>query len=261
VFYLHGVGGNSADCRRLAERLITIGCGTIAIDMPGNGFSPPSGLPRPERFVAQLRFVRGLLADCAAERTALVCDSGGALLGLSLVHALRGQPAAAAMPIVFAEAVFGHDSETQRFIESCMRFYSQSYPSLEAALAAWNASGLGVVAFDSDSDKRDFVAGLLRPDGRTLVARGDVSRLREIARSNDFELLAGKSPLANPALFLWADGSRLAAKYEAPARNVFPHAIVHLAKQAGHPLPIVRETELQAVATFLARHLRGAGAA
>ena len=71
----------------------------------------------------------------------------------------------------------------------------------------------------------------------------------------------GKSPLANPALFLWADGSRLAAKYDAPARAVFPRATVHVARQAGHPLPIVRESELQAVATFLARHLCGAGAA
>jgi len=252
AFYLHGVGGNSADCRRLAERLAGIGCGTIAVDMPGNGFSPAGTLPRGERFLAQMRFLRGLIPDPRRERAVLICDSGGALLGLSLVHAVRHDPAFAALPVVFSEGVFGHDSSTHRFIESCLGFYSGSYPSLEAAIAGWCACELGKVAFDSDADRRDFVAGLLRADGRALVPKGDVSRQRELARSKDFEMLPGKPPLHNPALFLWSEGGRLMDKYAVAARRVFPQAAVHVARGAGHPLPIVREAELQAVVSFLA---------
>jgi hypothetical protein len=257
ALYLHGVGGNSADCRRLAERLVGIGCGTIAVDMPGNGFSPAGSLPRGERLLAQMRFVRGLLPDPRRERVALICDSGGALLGLSLLHAMRNDPACAAIPVVFSEGVFGHDASTHRFIESCLGFYGRSYPSLEAALAGWHASELGKVAFDSDADRRAFVAGLLHADGRALVPKGDVSRHRELARSKDFEMLPGKPPLPNPALFLWSEGGRLAAKYAEAARRVFPRSIVHMARAAGHPLPIVREAELQAVESFLAGHVRG----
>ena len=257
ALYLHGVGGNSADCRRLAERLIGIGCGTIAVDMPGNGFSPAGTLPRGERLLAQMRFLRGLIPDPRRERAVLVCDSGGALLGLSLLHAVRNAPAFAGIPVVFSEGVFGHDSSTHRFIESCLGFYGRSYPSLEAALAGWNACELGKVAFDSDADRREFVAGLLHADGRALVAKGDVSRIRELARSKDFEMLPGKPPLQNPALFLWSEGGRLAAKYAEAARLVFPRSIVHVARAAGHPLPIVREAELQAVQSFLSGQLGG----
>lgn len=257
AIYLHGVGGNSADCRRLAERLVGIGCGTIAVDMPGNGFSPAGTLPRGERLLAQMRFLRGLIPDPRRERAVLVCDSGGALLGLSLLHAVRNDPAFAAIPVVFSEGVFGHDSSTHRFIESCLGFYGRSYPSLEAALAGWNACELGQVAFDSDADRREFVAGLLRADGRALVAKGDVSRMRELARSKDFEMLPGKPPLHNPALFLWSEGGRLASKYADAARRVFPRSIVHMAHAAGHPLPIVREAELQAVQSFLSGQLGG----
>jgi hypothetical protein len=257
ALYLHGVGGNSADCRRLAERLIGIGCGTIAVDMPGNGFSPAGTLPRGERLLAQMRFLRGLIPDPRRERAVLVCDSGGALLGLSLLHAVRNDPAFAAIPVVFSEGVFGHDSSTHRFIESCLGFYGRSYPSLEAAIAGWNACELGKVAFDSDAHRREFVAGLLHADGRALVAKGDVSRIRELARSKDFEMLPGKPPLQNPALFLWSEGGRLAAKYAEAARLVFPRSIVHVARAAGHPLPIVREAELQAVQSFLSGQLGG----
>jgi hypothetical protein len=257
ALYLHGVGGNSADCRRLAERLIGIGCGTIAVDMPGNGFSPAGTLPRGERLLAQMRFLRGLIPDPRRERAVLVCDSGGALLGLSLLHAVRNDPALAGIPVVFSEGVFGHDSSTHRFIESCLGFYGRSYPSLEAAIAGWNACELGKVAFDSDADRREFVAGLLHADGRALVAKGDVSRIRELARSKDFEMLPGKPPLQNPALFLWSEGGRLAAKYAEAARLVFPRSIVHVARAAGHPLPIVREAELQAVQSFLSGQLGG----
>jgi pimeloyl-ACP methyl ester carboxylesterase len=257
ALYLHGVGGNSADCRRLAERLIGIGCGTIAVDMPGNGFSPAGTLPRGERLLAQMRFLRGVIPDPRRERAVLVCDSGGALLGLSLLHAVRNDPAFAGIPVVFSEGVFGHDSSTHRFIESCLGFYGRSYPSLEAAIAGWNACELGKVAFDSDADRREFVAGLLHADGRALVPKGDVSRQRELARSKDFEMLPGKPPLQNPALFLWSEGGRLAAKYAEAARQVFPRSIVHMARGAGHPLPIVREAELQAVQSFLSGQLGG----
>jgi hypothetical protein len=170
---------------------------------------------------------------------------------------MRNDPACAAIPVVFSEGVFGHDASTHRFIESCLGFYGRSYPSLEAALAGWHASELGKVAFDSDADRRVFVAGLLHADGRALVPKGDVSRQRELARSKDFEMLPGKPPLPNPALFLWSEGGRMAAKYAEAARRVFPRSIVHMARAAGHPLPIVREAELQAVESFLAGHVRG----
>lgn len=255
VFYLHGVGGNSADCRWLAERLAGIGCGTIAVDMPGNGHSPPDARPRNERMLGQMRFLRSLLPDPRRERAAIVCDSGGALLGFPLLHSLRREPWAATVPIVLAEPVFGHDSSTHAYIESCLTFYSRSYPSLDAAVAAWQATALSQVAFDTDADRRDFVAGLLAPGGAALVPKGDVARHRELLRTKDFELLTGKQPIPNPTLVLWTEGGRLIGKYDAEVRRVFPAAQVHLARGAGHPLPIVREAELSAVQRFLAVQL------
>jgi len=259
VLYLHGVGGNSSDCRRLAERLVAVGCGMIAIDMPGNGFSPPDERPRNERMLGQMRFARSLLPDPRRERAALVCDSGGALLGFPILHSLRREPWAAAVPVVLAEPVFGHDASTHGFIESCLQFYGRSsgrpYPSLDAAVAAWQASALREVAFDSDADRREFVAGMLRPDGAALVPKGSVVRLHELLRSKDFELLRGKEPIPNPALVLWGEHGRLMGKYDAEVRRVFPAAQVHVARGAGHPLPIVREAELSAVQTFLANAL------
>lgn len=255
VLYLHGVGGNSSDASRLAERLMEIGCGTIAVDMPGNGFSPADERPRNERMLGQMRFVRSLLPDPRRERAAVVCDSGGALLGFPILHSLRREPWAAQVPVVLAEPVFGHDASTHGFIESCMQFYGRSYPSLDAAVAAWQACELRQVAFDNDADRREFVAGMLRPEGAALVPRGAVARHRELLRSKDFELLAGKEPIANPALVLWAGGGRLVGKYDAEVRRVFPAAQVHVARGAGHPLPIVREAELQTVQAFLADSL------
>jgi pimeloyl-ACP methyl ester carboxylesterase len=251
VLYIHGVGGNSADCRRLAERLVGIGCGTIAVDMPGNGHSPPDARPRNERMLGQMRFLRSLLPDPRRERAVLVCDSGGALLGFPLLHSLRREPWAAAVPIVLAEPVFGHDSSTHAYIESCLTFYSRSYASLDTAVAAWQTTALSQVAFDTDADRREFVAGLLAPFGAALVPKGDVARHRELLRTKDFELLTGKQPIPNPTLVLWTEGGRLIGKYDAEVRRVFPATQVHMARGAGHPLPIVREAELSAVQRFL----------
>jgi len=53
---LHGVGGNSADCRRLAERLAGIGCGTIV------HMARAAGHPLPIVREAELQAVESFLA-------------------------------------------------------------------------------------------------------------------------------------------------------------------------------------------------------
>lgn len=250
VVCVHGVRASSADYERLATELAEASFGVWAYDAPGSGFSPTREQDLRARVEGGMRAMQAILDGLTGPR-AVVCGSGSAVPVLMWAYARRQDPALSALPLVFAEPAFAFSGVDRKFLDDCREFVDRRYASLDEALVHWDRSPLGAVAFDDEAAKRAYVLGKLQRRGTHLVpVSPEPERAARIAL-RDFDMLANRPPLPNPALVLWGGKAWGAARHAARIPEVFPNGRSVTFDDGAHPLSLTRCREIDAVREFL----------
>lgn len=250
VLCMHGVRASSADYERLAVALAEASYAVWAFDAPGSGFSVTRQEDLRARAEYGMRAMQAIFEDLAGPR-AIVCGSGSAIPVLMWAYARRQDPVLSAVPLVFAEPAFAFSEADRRFLQACGEFLDRRYASLDEALDHWDRSPLGAVAFDDEEAKRAYVLGKLLRRGTQLVPVSPEPGSAARTGLRDFDMLANRAPLPNPALVLWGGKAWGVARHADRIPEVFPNGRSVTFEDGAHPLSLTRRCEIDAVRGFL----------
>jgi pimeloyl-ACP methyl ester carboxylesterase len=251
LLYVHGAAGTSADCVPLAQQLSTEeGIRVVAFDSPGNGYSQANaGFSS----VVVQRMVIEKLVQTAKTPVALLATSGGAISTFVCLDLHRTEPEFNQIPVIFAEPGLIFDEKTADYLQLISNFLSARYASLDEACRTWDQTPLGSILFDNQSDKVDYIRGMLQVQENALTP---LTRTKDVKVIKHFNLLNDKEPLSNPSLVLWGEKGGIKERMENQLDRVLTNQIKIEFQGAGHPLSLTRSVEINAIAQFLRQYAR-----
>jgi pimeloyl-ACP methyl ester carboxylesterase len=253
VLCIHGTGGNSGDFIKLAENLSSevqdFPVEVLAFDAPGNGYSSQN--LSVSNFNVQVGLIEIFIKN-SKNPVAIIASSGGAIASFIALYANKKNPIYSSIPVVFSEPGFGFDDTTAEYIKNCEPFFMEQFIDLDSAVKAWDKTPLLHVLFDHPSDKLFFIKNRLKILEKNMVA---ATRKINLSEMKHFNILQNKSSFPNPSLLLWGDQGGLLERYDETFSSLSVKSQKIVFHNAGHPLSLTRKLEIEAISSFLKKHI------